>query len=249
MRILINGVGDAFTRQHFGSSGLVQGPEGYVLIDCPDPIHRVLHESTSRAGWKVDVNGIDDILLTHLHGDHSNGLEMFGFYRRIKRMENPAIARPRLHASQPVAQRLWEKLAPSMDAPMPFGSVGVSKLEEYFDVHVLEPDRPAHIAGLTVECRFTKHGVPTIGILLCEGRKCFGWSGDTPFEQAHIDWLNQADLFVHESNKGPSHTPIESLNALPASVRRKIRLIHLVDDFDHSQTDMTVLRQGDVLDI
>ena len=79
MRMLVLGVGDAFTRLHFGTSALLEGPEGFVLLDCPDLVHRALHEASAKAGWDVDVMSISDILLTHLHGDHCNGLESFGF--------------------------------------------------------------------------------------------------------------------------------------------------------------------------
>ncbi|MCI0630619.1 MAG: MBL fold metallo-hydrolase [Phycisphaerales bacterium] len=247
MRILIIGIGDAFSRFHFGSSALIHAPAGYVLIDCPDPIHRALFASTSKAGWNIDAGRIDDIILTHLHGDHSNGIEMFGFFRRIGRLNGRIPTKPRLHVSRPVSQRLWQRLAPSMEAPMPFGSHGASTLEDYFDVRVLEPGRTTTIAGLDVDCRFTGHPVPTIGLLIHDAQTSFGWSADTPFERAHIDWLNQAGVFVHESNLGPSHTPIESLNQLPKSIRDKIRLIHLPDDFDPSQTDMRMLREGQVI--
>ncbi len=79
MRALILGIGDAFTRRHFSTSALVEAPGGRVLIDCPDLIHRVLHEATTQAGWSVDASGVDDVILTHLHGDHCNGLESFAF--------------------------------------------------------------------------------------------------------------------------------------------------------------------------
>ena len=111
MNVLILGIGDAFTRRSFGSSALIRAPGdpgGFVLIDCPDPIHRVLLEATTIAGeaWKADASNIDDILLTHLHGDHCNGLESFGFYRRVLRLRDPKMIRPRLHVTQPVAARL-----------------------------------------------------------------------------------------------------------------------------------------------
>ena len=248
MRMLILGVGDAFTRRHFGSSAIIEGPQGLVLIDCPDPIHRTVNEASLRAGWPIDTSQIHDIIITHLHGDHCNGLESFGFARRLARMRDAAMPKPRLHVSQPVAERVWQKLAPAMDASM--GQSRPSTLEDYFELRTLSPDRPAQIAGLTVRCRFTQHPVPTIGLLASNGRNTIGWSADTPFEQEHIDWLAKgADIFVHESNRGPAHTPIESLNRLDAKVKKKMRLIHLPDDFDPQTTDISILREGDVLNV
>jgi ribonuclease BN (tRNA processing enzyme) len=251
MRVLITGVGDAFTRTHFGCSGVIQPHDarGFVLIDCPDLIHRTLHEAAQRSGWKLDVSMIDDVILTHLHGDHCNGLESFGFYRRIQRLRDPRAIRPRLHITEPVADRLWERLAPAMETPI--GDDRISRLEDYFDVRILTPGTLATVGGLSVECRFTKHPVPTIGLLVREGDRSgrgLGWSGDTPFEREHIDWLNRAGVIVHESNVGPSHTPIERLNALPIEIKSKMRLTHLPDDFDPAATDIAILREGDVLE-
>jgi ribonuclease BN (tRNA processing enzyme) len=245
MDVLITGIGDAFTRRSFGSSALVRADDGYVQIDCPDPYHHVLADATATAGWDVDALGIHDIILTHLHGDHSNGLETFGFSRRIAALHGDTSPRPRLHCTQSVADRLWEKLGPAMYAPI--GTDAPSTLEDFFDVRIISPDEPTTIAGLIVHCRPTGHPIPTVGLQLGDHLGTLGWSGDTPFEQAHVDWLNAADVIVHESSPGPVHTAIEKLNALPDDVRRKIRLIHLPDDFNISLTDMVPLAQGEVL--
>jgi len=255
MNVLILGIGDAFTRRHFGSSALIRVPSGgFVLIDCPDLIHRVLLEATTTAGegWKADASNIDDILLTHLHGDHCNGLESFGFYRRVLRLRDPKVIRPRLHVTPPVAARLWDRLGPAMGTPM--GCDHPCQLNDFFDVRIIDVSpaapsaTPAVVAGLNVQCRFTGHPVPTVGYVITDASGgSLGWSSDTPFDRGHIDWLDQANLIVHESNLGPSHTPIESLNALPKELKAKMRLIHLVDDFDPARTDIRILRAGEVL--
>ncbi len=247
MRVLVLGVGDAFTRLHFGTSALLEGPDGFVLLDCPDLVHRALHEASARAGWKVDAMGISDILLTHLHGDHCNGLESFGFAHAYPRSgAAPADTRPRIHTSRPVADRLWERLAPAMDEA---GSAKPRTLDDYYDLRILEPGTTATIAGLEVQCRFTQHPIPTIGLLISDGDKTLGWSGDTLFEQAHIEWLSGADVIVHEANRGHAHTSVEDLNTLPAELQRKIRLVHIFDDFDQAATKMTPLREGEVLEL
>jgi ribonuclease BN (tRNA processing enzyme) len=247
MKMLIVGIGDAFTRRHFSTSAVVQAPHGYVLIDCPDLVHRALHEATTSAGWALQAENVDDILLTHLHGDHCNGLESFGFYRRLYRMQHPEAIVPRLHLSAPSADRLWERLAPAMHAPM--GNHRPSRLEDYFDVRILDPTHESVVAGMRVQCRFTQHPIPTTGLLLRDVNSSLGWSSDTPFDPDHIAWLNQADVIVHESNRGNSHTPIERLNALPDAVRGKMRLIHLVDDFDCKCTNIRILKQGEVVEL
>ncbi len=246
MQVLITGVGDAFTARHYGSSCLIQAPNGLVQVDCPDPIHRVLHEAAQRASWSIQPSDICDVILTHLHGDHCNGLESFAFARRVERLKDPTRPKLRLHTTQAVIDRLWERLAPAMDAPF---AGEPSTLESYFDLRVLVPGQIADIAGLKVECRWTGHPIPTIGLRLSGPDGTLGWSGDTPFEQAHIDWLAQADLIVHESNVPPAHTDIEDLNGLDPAIRARMRLVHLPDDFAAARTTIPRLVEGDVLQI
>lgn len=247
MKVLILGVGDAFTKLSFGSSAVIAAPQGFVLIDCPDLIHRAMHEACASSGWTVDALQTDDIILTHLHGDHCNGLESLGFMRRVRSLTDPAVRPARLHTTAAVADRLWERLGPAMDAG--FGTSSGSTLDDYFDVHLLEPGGAARVAGLTVQCRMTHHPVPTIGLLVSDGDATLGWSGDTAFEAEHVAWLAAADLIVHECNLGAAHTPIAALQALPDEIRARMRLIHLPDEFDRSVTDIAPLRAGEVLTV
>ena len=46
MRILVTGIGDAFTRRYYSTSAVIEAPEGHVMIDCPDLPHRTLHDAT-----------------------------------------------------------------------------------------------------------------------------------------------------------------------------------------------------------
>ncbi len=246
MRVLILGIGDAFTRLSYGSSALIEAPGGYVLLDCPDLVHRALFEATFGVGWEVDASEVDHVLLTHLHGDHCNGLESLGFARMVLRLEQPGLRRPRLYASPPASRRIWDRLAPAMDH---LGHLDrPARLDDFFEAQTLGVGFETEIAGLSVRCRYSAHSIPTLGFLISDGNWTLGWSGDTTFDREHVEWLAQADLVVHESSAGPVHTPIESLNGLPDELRRKIRLIHLPDDFDPDRTDIPMLAVGDVLD-
>lgn len=242
MRVLIVGVGDAFTARHFGTSCVVEGPEGHILVDCPDSLRRALAEATMRSGWRVDLESIRDVVITHLHGDHVNGLEALGFLQWLQRRTHPAPA-PRLHMGPGAAARIWERLAPAMDQG------GSATLADYFELHVLEPNAPVRIAGLEVETRPTGHPVPTTALRFANGSKRFGWSADTPWDPGLIEWLSECDLFVHETSDPPAHTPLERLNRLPEQTRRKMRLAHLGDGFDPRTTDIRPLVQGEVLTV
>lgn len=249
MRVLILGVGDAFTTRSYGASCVIEGPEGYVLLDCPDLIHRVLAESCAKSGWNVSAKNIHDILLTHLHGDHCNGLESFGFKRFVDRISGEVKQRPRLHTHPKSAARVWERLAPAMDAPLTKGAEHAT-LDDFYELRIFDPAHTpcATVAGLTIEARYTIHPVPTVGLKISNGTSTLGWSGDTTYDQEHIEWLSTADLIVHETNLGPAHTHIELLNALPEQIRSKMRVTHLHDEFDPESSLIPMLESGEVLE-
>jgi len=240
-RLVIIGSGDAFSARHHGSSAVALSPEGMVLVDCPDPINMALREASSASGIALDAKGIGDVIITHLHGDHVNGLEAFGFMHWLLRRQEPSRPRPRLHAAAPVMARMWDRLAPAMDQG------GTASLEEYFEPHTLTPGKPSTIAGMEVDCRTTTHMIPTIGLRLRVGATSVGWSSDTGFEQAHVDWLAECGVIVHETSPPPFHTPVADLLALPEHVRRKLRLIHAPDDFDAASCPLPLLKAGDVI--
>jgi len=240
MDFVVLGTGDAFSARRFGSSAVVLGPEGKVLIDAPDSINHALRMASERSGERLDALGIDDVLLTHLHGDHANGLESFGFLRWLEWQRSGAPA-PRLHTTSHVADRLWQRLAPAMDQG------GTATLADYFELRVLPKTAAAEVAGLQVRHRMGRHTVPCCGFLLSDGRRTLGWSGDTTWDPGHVEWLSEADFIVHETSPAPAHTPVEYLNALPADVRARMALIHMPDDFEPSSTSLRLLQEGELV--
>ncbi len=215
-------------------------PSGFLLIDCPDPIFHVLADGASASQWNLNPDTVTDILLTHLHGDHCNGLEALGFHRWL-RYRKSSLPLPSLYTLPIVAARLWERLAPAMDR------AGEGCLADYFRICPLEPGQRALVGDLEVECRPASHGIPAASWRMRRGNASLGWSGDTEFNRALIDWLAEADLVIHETSAPPTHTDLPELNSLPESIRRKMRLTHMPDDFDPNATSLVPLRQGEVL--
>ncbi len=248
MRALILGIGDAFTSMSFGTSAVVEADGSHLLIDCPGLIHRALREASDVSGWNVPFISMKDIILTHLHGDHCNGLESFGIAWLVKRLKGETDLKPTIHTHQEAADRLWERLAPAMVAPIHPGGRN-SSLEDFYNIKIIKPGETYTIAGLEVECRHTIHPIPTIGLRLSDTIYSLGWSGDTVFDTDHIAWLESADIIVHEANVGPAHTHIELLNALPDAIRSKMRVTHIIDDYDPSASDIPPLKEGEVLSV
>ena len=105
LRFVALGVGDAFSALYYSSSLLLIAGDGAsesrLLIDFPDPLRKVLREASLTCGLDLRIETIHTTLLTHLHGDHVNGLECFGFYKRFIEGKRPA-----LHAAEPVIAEL-----------------------------------------------------------------------------------------------------------------------------------------------
>ena len=82
--VLMTGVGDAFSTQHWGTHFLLRKDDYVLAVDCPDSYRRALRSSGfEHNGEPLDAHHIDAMILTHLHGDHVNGLEMLACYLRF----------------------------------------------------------------------------------------------------------------------------------------------------------------------
>jgi ribonuclease BN (tRNA processing enzyme) len=235
------GVGDAFSATHYSSCVAVESGGRWLLVDCPHPIRKILREASAGARARLDVGSFEAVVLTHLHSDHSSGLEGFGFFAHF------ALGRRATLAAHPDVQaRLWDgRLAGGMDELAdPATGRPVSKtLGDWFDLVDLDLERPVQIGPFSIECRRTRHHVATTALRIRAGGRALGLSADTSFDPGLVDWLSEADLVLHETGRG-IHTPYESLAALPAALRGRMRLIHYPDDLDASDGALLPLVQG-----
>ncbi|MBV9124774.1 MAG: ribonuclease Z [Planctomycetes bacterium] len=239
LRLLVLGVGDAFSARYYSSCLALEAEGSWLLVDCPHPIRKILHEGGTAAGIDLDVTNISAVALTHLHADHCSGLEGLGFYSYFY------LNRPvQLLVHPEVSARLWEGcLAAGMEWTMPGDSRVRGYLHDYFHLIPLSEADRVTFGPFTIQCRPTIHTIPTMAMLIWAGGRCFGYSSDTAYDDGLIDWLSQADLIVHETNLG-IHTPYEKLASLPEALRAKMRLIHYPDEFDSQASIIEPLRQG-----
>lgn len=247
LRLVPLGIGDAFTALHYTSGLAVGFGTDWLLVDCPHPIRKMLREASLACGETIDVDRTVGVALTHLHADHSSGLEDFAYYNHFY-----LGRRTRLAIHPEVSARLWDghlvasmgsiKAGPTPDAPP------VRKtLDDYFELVPLDTAAPTALGPFTLECRRTVHGIPTYALKIQAGGKTLGVSSDTGYDPALIDWLAPADLIVHEATAQPEsamHTPYTRLAALPEPLRAKIRLTHLPDGFVPPDAALELLAQG-----
>ncbi len=240
LKLLPLGIGDAFSARHYSTCLALCAEERWLLVDCPHPIRKMMREASMRSGAALDLDRVEAVALTHLHADHASGLEGFGFFSHFV-----LGRRARIAAHPDVARRLWDDhLAAGMDR-LASGPSGVAPrgFDDYFELVPLDQSQPVRLGPFDVECRRTRHHIPTTAFRIHAGGRRIACSADTEFDPDLIAWLSEADLVVHETGPG-IHTPLERLAELPAEVRARMRLAHFPDDLDLAAGGIEPLEQG-----
>lgn len=254
--LLVLGAGNAFTRTRYNSSFLLVGGGRTVLVDCPSPLRRILFEAGRRSYLDVDIFDIDDVVITHLHGDHCNGLEELGFFKRYAQQIRP----PHIYTLPELVGPMWEnrlKAAMGFASPIDSSIMEDQVLADFFDVNPWDTGEPNRLAGaespFTFEIRRTDHLIPTFGfrVTFHAGPRpiTLGYSSDTAWDPRLIDFLAPSDLMIHEVGFGMGHTPYEHLDALPPAIKSKLILTHLSDAFDVAGSSLPVLQEGGLYEI
>lgn len=259
MELQVLGIGDAFTSRHYNTSFLVRSQQAY-LVDAPQALFRLLAERG------LDPAEINDVIVTHVHGDHVSGLETLMLWKRYVQGR-----RLKLYTSDAVYRDLRDKFFPSFAETFEPDLMQIvpTVLEDYVEHVRLETSRATRLdSELEVESRENWHPVPTLGLKFRGPRGSIGISGDTCYQPELLrglrdrgtlseeryqrlvgDWLWSSDLIYHDvARRAPSpHTLEADLLALPEETRRKIRLVHMADNF--TEQELRLAREGEIVNI
>lgn len=231
MKVIVLGTGDAFTTSRNNTAFVVEHNGKYVAVDCPHPYLKILKENN------IDPIKIDDIIITHLHGDHIGGLDTFLFYRKFVLGQ-----RTNIHGLSFI-EELWDghlksSMGKSFDKDM--------RYDEFYNA--IHYETACSSGPIKFEMRETKHYIPATAIrfgIMGESGWKLGFSGDTAFDIDLIEWLNEAEVIFHEFGPPPGHTPIEKFLLLSAEIRMKMRYIHYSDDVGSTKN----LKDGEVIQL
>jgi ribonuclease BN (tRNA processing enzyme) len=258
MTLRFYGAGGAFSRKYGTTcSGITLRNGHQWLVDCgrqaPDQLHA--------AG--VSWHEIEGQIITHVHGDHTFGLEDFAFSRffhadRGVEAVRDGGPRPKLVCHRAVREEVWETMASALRyVPDPEAPTS-GRLDHYFEI--IEPaeveppalmpwSRAEHFAveGLRLVARDTEHvpGKPSTSLELRVGTtegddRIAWWSGDvTVMPELLAELEPRTTVFFHDCTfheyPGQVHGSFQALEALPEGIRRKLVLMHHEDDLEDNR--------------
>lgn len=211
--------------ENWQSNVLIQAPSGRrLLIDCGTDIRFSLREQGLGAG------DIDDVFISHLHGDHVGGLEWLAFSTRFSASQR----KPRLWANQMIMKDLWSH---SLRGGLGSLEGELATMSTYFEVRAIPNNKGFEWEGVHFRPVQVVHNVdgykicPAFGLLFDLGETRIFFTADTQFAPSQISrYYQHADLVFHDCETSPFksgvHAHYEQLKDLSAEVKRKMWLYH-----------------------
>ena len=228
MKLTFLGTTGFFSKgDNFHSNVLLESNAGKnLLIDCGTDIARSLDAANRR------VEDIDAIYISHLHGDHFQGLEYIGFYNYFINGKKKIP----LFVNESIVDKLWNN---GLSASMSMSADGCSlKLENYFDVKSVKESFMWEEFDFWLVPRLHVGSNYSFGLIIKDRKHQIYLSSDSSSGLYPIgnDILNSrildSDILFHDCdvmNITDVHAHYDELANLPAEIKRKMWLYHYTD--------------------
>ena len=246
MRILFLGIGGAFAPMSMGNSNmLITADSGKrMMIDWGTTAPYIYRDEMG-----LDFKDIDAMYITHQHGDHMGGMELFAFSRffiPLKDAEGHSV-RPKLFAVRNLMKELWESLKGGLESLQ--GKI--MTLTDYFDCHPVTenssfewegykftPVQTIHVrSGYIIKYSYglairkiitTQKGWKTSRLVKDEYDAYI--TSDTQFDRGLIKYYESSKIIFHDCETGPYksivHPHYDDLMTLPEDCKKKMWLYH-----------------------
>ena len=219
------GTGDAFAKAYFNNNALIQVDTFKFMIDFGQTAPLALHQ------LQYTLDQIDGVLITHLHADHTGGLEELAFQSMYRYgHKNGKI---QLYIADTLVDALWEN---TLKAGLTFEKGGINTLSHYFDVHLFQEGKRYTITdGLTIELIKTPHIPDKLSYSLFINDNIF-FTADMIFNRPLVEYAiyeRKCSIVMHDCQligSGLVHSTLDELLTLPEDIQSKIYLMHYDDN-------------------
>ncbi|MGD8604626.1 MAG: MBL fold metallo-hydrolase [Anaerolineales bacterium] len=208
--------------QHANAQLALMDDTGVVLVDCAGaPSQRL-----EKAG--IEINDIDDVILTHFHPDHVAGIPLLLMDMWLTGRKKPLRIYGLHHCLERIEAMMgyyeWENWPG-------FFTVAFHRLPEREQVVVLEK------GGTRILSSPVEHVIPTIGLRFdrIDGSGSIAYSCDTEPSEKVVRLGHKADMLLHEATgEGPGHSSARQAGqiATQAEVDTLVLIHYPVRDFD-----------------
>jgi ribonuclease BN (tRNA processing enzyme) len=247
LSITFLGTGGAFTdfRVNYHNNALVHTSAGYVLIDCGGTAQQSLKELGVKP-WDIAA-----VLITHLHGDHVNGLEQLIWERFYTGTKGPGYLSTPVVTTAEIWPDLRDCLSPLIrEFTDSSGQIRNDGIEVLVAPQIVEVDADGdartvegealRIGDVSFQFHQTPHvhneaaGIskPCTGVRVWDQHGVeFYYTSDTEFRPDIMERYPKSSAIFHDCTflapyEGSVHTHYAELQTLSASAREMTVLMH-----------------------
>lgn len=227
LKITFLGAGSAFTVGvgNFQSNLLLESNNDTLLIDAGSDIRHSLFEQNHTY---LDIK---NVYITHVHGDHSGGLEWLAL---TSYFDPKYKGKPTLFANERVVNDLWNK---TLSGGLSTLAHIRASLETYFNVVPVKQYEGFHWQNIHFKLVQTVHFyseyelMPSFGLIFTYNDKRIFFTSDTQSAPVQLnDFYNEADLIFQDCEtlpfKSGVHANYTDLVKLPDEIKQKMWLYH-----------------------
>ncbi|ACS78411.1 MBL fold metallo-hydrolase [Maridesulfovibrio salexigens] len=176
------------------------------------------------ARYGIHWDDVTHCLFTHNHEDHVQGFTAC-MHRALKHDRKLKLI---------LADNVFRVLADIYSPLFP-------DMKEHVEVFSLKPGTPLQLGPIQIDSRWNHHILPygTIGLKISAGGSCFGYSGDTKYDEdinqilnrpeLEAGWFASCDLVFHEiefDNPDSVHTHWKQVESLQSKIEGKVLGYH-----------------------